>query len=147
MRMSQDLAAGVLLVIIGALGIVLIKDLPTGTMFRIGPAFLPMVVSTLILAIGLVMAARAWAIDSPPVQAKTIKPVILVLMAFAAFGLLIESAGLVVSSVVLVVMGARASEKFEWKHSIGLAALLTTFAVLLFTVLLKLPIPVWPQWN
>jgi hypothetical protein len=147
MRISQDLASGILLVVIGALGVFLIKDLPMGTMFRIGPALMPTAVSAIIVLIGLVVVARAWAIASPPLQAKAIKPVAMVLLAFTAFGLLIETAGLVVSSLVLILMGAFAAEKFTWKHSIVLAVLLTAFSVLLFKVMLKLPLQVWPQWN
>jgi hypothetical protein len=144
---SQDLAGGLLLVVIGLLGLVLISDLPMGSMFRIGPAFLPTIVSSMIVAIGAFLTIRSLLTVTPSIQSKKLRPVMMVLLAFTVFGLLIETAGLVISSVVLIVLGAYAAEKFGWKHSLMLAIVLTTFAVLLFSVILRLSIQVWPRWN
>ena len=43
----QDLAAGALLCVVGLLGWFLIRALPMGTAFRMGPAYIPTVVSNL----------------------------------------------------------------------------------------------------
>lgn len=146
LRISQDLAGGLVLILIGSLGLFFIRDLSFGTTFRIGPGFLPTVVSWAIVMIGAVLAIRSWAVASPQVPVKKLMPVLMVLLAFTVFGLLIESAGLVISSLVLVVMGARAADTFAWKHALWLAVMLTIFAVILFSVVLKLSIPVWPKW-
>jgi hypothetical protein len=141
------MAGGLLLVAIGTMGRILLGDLPIGTSFRIGPAFLPTGVSWMIAIIGAWLVLRSLLVQGPAIEAFKVRPLFTVLLAFAAFGLLIETAGLVVASVVLILISTLGAERFEWKHTIVLAILLTAFAVILFSVFLRLPMQVWPQWT
>lgn len=142
----QDLAAGVLLFGIGILGWVLIRHLPMGTAFRMGPAYIPTVVSWIIAGIGAILIARSLLIRGPRLEAARKRPLGVVLGSFALFGLLIEGGGLVLASLALVLAAGFAARERRWKEAIVVGAALTAFAVVLFHVLLGLPMPVWPRW-
>ena len=145
-RSPQDLAGGLLLVAVGVLGWLLIRRLPMGTAFRMGPAYVPTVVSGLIAAVGVILAARSLLVRGPRLEAARMQPLAVVLGSFVLFGLLIEGAGLVLASLALVLVAGFAAREHRWKEAIVVGALLTAFAVIVFHVLLRLPMPVWPRW-
>ncbi len=145
-RSPQDLAGGLLLVAVGVLGWLLIRRLPMGTAFRMGPAYVPTMVSGLIAAVGVILAARSLLVRGPRLEAARTRPLAVVLGSFVLFGLLIEGAGLVLASLALVLVAGFAAREHRWKEAIVVGALLTAFAVIVFHVLLRLPMPVWPRW-
>jgi putative tricarboxylic transport membrane protein len=145
-RSLQDLVGGVLLVALGVLGWLLIRRLPMGTALRMGPAYVPTVVSWLVAAVGVILAARSLLVEGPRLEAERMRPLGVVLGSFVLFGLLIEGAGLVLASLALVLVAGFAAPEPRWKEGIVVGAVLTAFAVILFHVLLRLPMPVWPRW-
>lgn len=142
----RDLAAGALLCGVGVLGWILIRRLPMGTAFRMGPAYIPTVVSWMIVGIGLVLIARSLLIRGPRLETSLMRPLGVVLGSFALFGLVIEGGGLILASLVLVIASRFAARERRWMEAVVVGAVLTAFAVLLFHVLLGLPMPVWPRW-
>ncbi len=145
-KSPQDLASGLLLIVIGILGYVLIRHLPTGTAFRMGPAYMPTVVSWMIVGVGVVLAVRSLLVKGLGVSAADMRPFWLVLGSFALFGMLIEDGGLAAASLVLILMAGFADRDHRWREAIIFATALTVFAVLVFKVLLGLPMAVWPRW-
>jgi putative tricarboxylic transport membrane protein len=145
-RSPQDLVGGVLLVAVGILGWLLVRHLPMGTALRMGPAYVPTAVSWLIVAVGLILVARSLLVQGPHLKAERMRPLGVVLGSFVLFGLLIEGAGLVLASLVLVLVSGFAARDHRWKEAIVVGLVLTAFAVILFHVLLRLPMPVWPRW-
>lgn len=146
-RNPQDLAGGVLLVGFGILGWVLIRHLPMGTAFRMGPAYVPTMVSWMIAGVGAILIARSLLVRGPRLEAARGRPLGVVLGSFALFGLLIEGGGLVLASLALVLAARFAARERRWKEAIVVGAALTAFAVVLFHALLALPMPVWPRWK
>src|SRR6476660_2241906 len=67
-RSPQDLGAGLVFVTIGLAGIVFGQDLAAGAAARMGPGYFPMLLSGLIIAIGLVLAARGLVVSGPPIE-------------------------------------------------------------------------------
>lgn len=145
-RGPQDLAAGVLLVVVGSLGWTLIRHLPMGTALRMGPAYVPTVVSWMITGIGFILIARSLVVRGPRLETGPPRPLAVVLGSFGLFGLLIEGAGLVVASLALVLLAGVAAGERRWREAVVIAAALAGLAVLLFHVLLRLPMPIWPRW-
>ncbi len=142
----QDLAAGALLVVVGGLGWSLVRRLPMGTALRMGPAYVPTAVSWMIVGIGVILVARSLLGHGSRLEAGRPRPLAVVLASFVIFGLLIEGAGLVVASLALVLLAGFAAREHRWKEALVVAAVLTAFAVLLFHVLLRLPMSLWPRW-
>jgi putative tricarboxylic transport membrane protein len=140
----QDVAAGVFLFGTGILGWVLIRHLPMGTAFRMGPAYVPTVVSWMIAGIGVILIARSLLIPGPRFAVARKRPLGVVLGSFALFGLLIEGGGLVLASLALALAAGFAARERRWTERIIVGAALTALAVVLFHLLLGLPMRVWP---
>jgi len=145
-RAPKDFAGGLILVALGLGAIVAIADQPFGTAFRIGPAFAPIVVASLIAMLGALLAAQSFCVAGPEIEIPVARPVSVVLVAFTAFGLLIENFGLVVAAIVLVVVATHAESGANWRRGLGLGLGLAALSVLIFRILLGLPIPVLPRW-
>ncbi len=145
-RAPKDFAGGLLLVALGLGAIVAIAEQPFGTAFRIGPAFAPIVVASLIAMLGALLTARSFFVAGPEIEIPVARPVLIVLVAFTAFGLLVEDFGLVVAAIILVLIASRAENGANWRRGLGLGLGLAALSVLIFRVLLGLPIPVLPRW-
>lgn len=72
------------------------------------------------------------------------RPLLVIPTAIGLFGFLLPRAGLVITFPLVVIAIVCASREFRWKSSLIYAGVLTAGAWLLFVVLLKLPLPVWP---
>jgi hypothetical protein len=142
-RSPQDLGAGVVFVLIGVAGLVFGRDLATGSAARMGPGYFPMLLSGLIIAIGLVLAVRSLATDGPAIPAIHLRPLLAILAAILAFGLLIDRIGLALTAAVLTVMAAYARRDVNPGETLLLAAGLALFTVGVFVYALTQPLPAW----
>jgi hypothetical protein len=142
-RSPQDFGAGLVFVLIGAAGIVFGQDLAVGSAARMGPGFFPMLLSYLIIAIGLVLAARGIVIDGPPIERIHIRPLLAILLAILAFGALIDRIGLALTAALLTIGAAYAQRKVNLKETLLLAVGLALFAVGVFVYALSQPLPAW----
>jgi hypothetical protein len=146
-KLSKDFFGGLLLLAIGLAGLYLIADMPMGDSFRLGPAFLPRIVSLLICGFGVLLTASSFFGDGGTFQPLNVRPLVAVLLGFATFGLLIKDAGLIIAGLAVIFIGSLADTGFRWKTVLFLGLTLTLSACLVFSVFLKLPIPVWPNWS
>ena len=142
-RSPQDFGAGLVFVLIGAAGIVFGQDLAVGSAARMGPGFFPTLLSYLIIAIGLVLAARGIVIEGPPIERIHIRPLFAILAAILAFGALIDRIGLALTAALLTVGAAYAQRKVNLKETLLLAIGLALFAVGVFVYALSQPLPAW----
>ena len=115
-----------------------------GTMHKMGPALFPVLVSGLLAALGLIISARSFAIDGPPVPQFYLRPIALSLLAIALFGVALAYLGLLAAIAILVIVSAFASDETRPLETLGLVAVLIVFSVVVFVWLLGLPIPLWP---
>src|SRR5882762_3606376 len=142
-RSPQDLGAGLVFVAIGAAGIAFGQDLAFGSAARMGPGYFPLVLSTLIVAIGVVLAARGLLVDGPPIERIQLRPLFAILAAILLFGVLIERVGLALTAALLTVGAAYARRDVNLKETLLLAAGLSLFAVGVFVYALSQPLPAW----
>jgi hypothetical protein len=143
----KDCWTGVVYLIVGLLGILIGRDYTFGSAGRMGPGYFPFVISCLLIIFGLVSIVRSLRVSGEPVEPFAWKPIFLVVGAVFAFGLLINTAGLIVAMLVMVLMSAAASEKFsfDWKATLGLAVLIA-FCSLVFVKGLGVPLPLYGSW-
>lgn len=142
-RSPQDLGAGLLFLLIGVSGFVFGRDLTFGSARDMGPGYFPYLISGLIVIIGLITAARALAIDGPPIERVHFRPVIMLMLALAAFGFLIAPAGAVIASMSLVILAAYARRNVNPIETIIFAIGVSAFVVTIFVYALGQPMPVW----
>jgi hypothetical protein len=146
-RSPKDFWAGLLYAGFGAVAVIVARDYGMGSGARMGPAYFPTVLGSLLLRIGVASIARSLFRDGEPIGAIAWLPMVLVTAATVLFGLLLRAAGLVPAIVVLVLVSAAASVKFrfDWR-SLGLMALLVAFCALVFVEGLGLNVPLFGAW-
>ncbi len=140
----QDFWAGILFVVFGGLALWLGRNYAIGTLSKIGPGFLPVVLSVGLLSVGGVLALRALAIEGPPIEKSQVLPQFFILAAIAVFAFGIESLGLALTVMAVAITASFARRGMNWRETIALAIGLAVLCVLLFVQLLGQPFMVWP---
>lgn len=141
---NQDLVAGLMFVALGALGMWLGRNYPMGSVLRMGPGYVPLLLSSGLVALGAIVALRGALAGGDALARWHLRPLIVITVAILAFAEAIEAWGLVVASVAVVVVSSFGSRECRLPETLALAAGLTVAAILVFVVGLKLTIPVWP---
>jgi hypothetical protein len=144
-RSPKDFWSGLFFIAVAAGFVGLSYQYGTGTMHRMGPGLFPTLVGLLLAGLGLVIAARAFAIDGLPVPRFHARPVIVSLIAIALFGAALAHLGLIAAVAAVVLVGALASRESRPLETAGLVVVLIVFSVGVFVWLLGLPIPLWPE--
>lgn len=142
----KDFWTGVIFIAIGGAAIVLGRDYPFGTSFKMGPGYFPTVLGALLTLVGLATVLRGLLRPGTAVGALAWRIILLILTATVLFGVLLRGAGLIVAVVVLVMLGAYASRYFRWGPAAALGSGMAAFCVLVFVKGLGLPIPILGPW-
>ena len=143
-RCSTDLLSGLLFIVFGAFVLVYGLQYPFGTSARMGPGYYPRVVSVGLILVGLILTVRSRFIESEPTERILVRPLLVVALATAGFGLLIERAGLFVAAVLLIVAARLADQDFRPLEVAALSVVLIAFATGVFWYGLSLPFPLLP---
>jgi hypothetical protein len=143
----KDFAAGALLILIGVLGYLLVRDLSFGTARRMGPAYVPSLISWAIAVVGLILCARSLVRAGTGFPAWHWRPLLVISAAVLAFGLLIDRAGLAIASASMIVVANLGNAERRWAFALLFALAIAVAASLLFSVLLGLQMSVLPRWN
>lgn len=143
----RDFWTGLIYVLLGAGAFWIALDYPLGTVGRMGPGYFPRMLAIILMIIGALALIRAFVTDSGEVTHLAWKPLLMVCAAVVLYGVLVQTAGLVVALMVLLMLGAAASRetRFDWKSIAGMMALIA-FCVLVFVKGLGLPIPIVGPW-
>lgn len=148
-RDAKDFWSGVMFGAIGLFFMVFAQQYDMGTAARMGPAFFPSMLGGLLLALGLLILFKALGHPDPEhgrLDAFHFKPLLLVLGAVLAFGLLLRPAGLIVSLAVLVVVSSLGSPEFRLRDALLLTVGLTVLVMGVFIYGLSMTIPVLPAF-
>lgn len=144
---SADFQAGLVLTLLAALGLWLSSQLRIGTAVRMGPGYLPMLVSFLLLGLGLAILVIAALRPGQPVGTWVLRPLVAIIAALFAFWLGVDQLGLFVTTALLVVVASLATPESRWAEVLVIAVGLAAFSTGLFITLLGLAIPAWPQFG
>ena len=142
--LSTDLLSGLLFAALGAGALYISWRYPAGTAARMGPGYFPHLVSSLLVLLGGILIVRAWFRPGETIAALDLRPLMFVLLGTLAFGLLIERAGLIAASAVVVVASRLARPGFRAVEVLLLAAGLAGGAALLFVYALGLSVRLLP---
>jgi len=143
-RHPKDFFAGLLFIAFGVAAIVIGSSYALGTAARMGPGYFPRALGILLIVLGSVLALRALRIQGTAVPAFKWRPTLIVLGSVVGFGLLVEHAGLLLSTVCLIVGASAASHEFRWKEALVSGVCFALLAIAVFVLGLKLQLPVWP---
>jgi hypothetical protein len=142
-KSPQDFWAGILFVLAGGAALWVGRDYSLGTLTRMGPGYLPTVLSWALVAIGGLLTVRALALDGPAIAPSRIMPQLFILAAIVVFALTIERFGLALAVTLVAMTAALASRDMRWVETLALALGLAALCVFLFVHLLGKPFAVW----
>lgn len=105
-----------------------------------GPGYFPIVLSTLLILFGIVIAAKGLRHDAEKIEGSwSLRALIIVPLSLVLFGLLIDRAGFIPAMLVLVVGSALGSTQFRVIEVLLFAVFLTALCVAVFIWALGLP--------
>lgn len=142
----QDFWAGLLFLIVGLAAVYFGRNYSFGTATKMGPGYLPTVLSWIMAGIGAFLALRALFESGPGIEASLWRPQAFIIAAIIVFGLMIERTGLAPSVVVVTVIAALASREMRWKETAILAVGLAVLCVVLFVKILGQPLDIF-KWG
>jgi hypothetical protein len=144
-KSSQDFYAGCAFIAFGAATIVLAQAYPLGTAARMGPAYFPTLLGGFLAAIGAAVLIKSLASSDGGCVGRIYPGVLLrLLLAVAAFAILLHPFGLVLAAIVVVMLSAWAGHEFRIAEALINAAMLALLSYLLFIRGLGQTMPVWP---
>jgi len=146
---AKDFWSGVMFSAFGLFFVVFAQQYDMGTAARMGPAYFPTVLGGLMLLLGILIIFKGLKTDGGEdgkVSAFHFKPLLLVLGAVIAFGLLLRPLGLLVSLTVLIVVSSLGSPEFRLRDALLLTVGLSILCVVVFINSLGMTIPVLPAF-
>lgn len=146
-RNAQDLAAGLFLVLIAVLAYVLAADLPMGRAVRMGPGYLPTLLSGLLGALGVAIAVRGVAVGGPRLEPWAWRPLLALTCSLLVFAALLERGGLIAAVLASVAVSSLAAPGARAIPVITLGVVLAAGSAALFFWLLNLPLILWPRFT
>ena len=144
---SQDFWSGCAFTAFGAVTVVLAQSHPLGTAARMGPGYFPTVLGVLLAGIGAAMLIKsvvAAAVSCERVGRIDVWLLLRVLLAVAAFGLLLNPLGLVLTAVIVVMVASWAGHEFRLGEALINGVVLALLSYALFIRALGQTMPVWP---
>jgi hypothetical protein len=141
---QKDFIAGLMFAAIGIGALVLGGDYRRGTAANMGPGYFPMLLGILLCVLGVALALRALRKDGARFPHWPLRPTLIVLGSVVLFGVIVTQAGLIVSTIVLILLSSAASREFRLREAMVASVILAVMVVLVFVYGLKLILPIWP---
>jgi len=138
---SKDFWSGLMLIAIGAVAVFIARDYPFGTALRMGAGFFPVVLGVVLMLFGMYFVVRGIRSSNKIEGNWSLRALVVLPLAFVAFGVLMEHAGFVPAMLALTVGSAAAGREFRIGEVLALSVVLTGLCVALFIWALGLPYP------
>lgn len=142
-RLSKDLCAGIVFLLVGLAAIWWGRDLRFGTAANMGPGFMPVVLGWMLTGMGAMTIARSFWLQSDAFGSLRLRPILLILASVIGFALLVERVGFVPAMVVSVFLSTLAAEKPTLPYVLSMCIALPLAAVVVFIWGLGLPFDLW----
>lgn len=148
---NRDFLSGILFSCLGIGFAAMAPAYTIGSLARIGAGFFPLVLGILLALIGLIimLASLSGSAKEAGTDVRSwsgVRQLGVLIGAVVLFGMMLNVFGLVVSVLMLVLVGGCASRELRLRESLQLAVCLAFSSALLFVVMLKLPIALWPRF-
>lgn len=142
---AKDLGAAGVFLALGGWFAYQSLQLPLGSALRMGPGFFPLLLATLLIALGLILAVTALGVSGEAFRFAGPRAILLILVPPIIFGLTIRGLGFIPSVAIVVFLTSFASRRMSLWLAVALTVGITAFCYLVFLRGLGLPIrPVGP---
>ncbi|WP_151636819.1 tripartite tricarboxylate transporter TctB family protein [Noviherbaspirillum aerium] len=145
-RNPKDFWSGAIFIGFGLTAVFIGRDYSMGTAGRMGPAYFPTILGSLLALIGAIAVVRSMLTQGEGIARFTLKGLALVLGATILFGVLVRGAGLPIAIILMVMMSGLASIKFKVAPFLMVAVGMAIFCTLVFVKALGLPMPILGFW-
>jgi hypothetical protein len=145
-KSPKDFWAGLMFIAFGLFFLFFALDYKMGSLTRMGPAYFPTVLSSLMVAFGCVILFRSLVLKGERIPAMTFRPVFIIVLSLILFGYLIAPIGLALALVFLVIFSSFAGHEIKIKEVVILSVGMTILSLLVFVKGLGLPFPIWPMF-
>jgi putative tricarboxylic transport membrane protein len=146
-HINQDVVAGLMFMAFGAFFLWFGRRYPLGTALRMGPGYMPMLLGSLLVAIGLIVAGKGALTVGEKLEGWALRPLFLICGAFLLFAWIIEDAGLIVAGILAMVCAAAGSSEFRVREQLILATVAAGASAALFVYGLGLPMKYLPLFR
>lgn len=146
---SKDLAAALVCILIGGFfSLQAVVTLPLGSARQMGPGYFPFAVGFILLALGLIIGGQALQLRTPEAigQIVSLRAMLAILAAPVVFGLTVRSLGFVPAIILTALVATLGSNRANLARSLLLAAALTAFCVLVFSIGVGTNLPLFGPW-
>ncbi|PTT84538.1 hypothetical protein DBR42_14980 [Pelomonas sp. HMWF004] len=146
-KSQRDFCSGLMFLSMGVLFAWGATEYPFGTSARPGPGYFPFGLGILLALLGALILFKALTLESEggdPIGAIAWRPLIIIVVAIALFGVALPRLGLACTLPLLITLSALAGREFRWRDVLLSSVVLTVGSWALFIVGLKLSIPLWP---
>ena len=126
----------------GALALILGSKLAVGTAIRMGPGYVPRMLSYILIGLGIVIVVRAVIAPGETIERLRWRPITLITIGVVVFALLFESAGLAPALVALVFLSALGGQEFKLVETILACVVLIALCIVIFKLGLQMNISI-----
>jgi hypothetical protein len=140
--LSKDFLSGLMFIAFGMAALYFGRTLAVGTPVRMGPGYVPHMLSFILLGLGGLISVVALVSGSEPVERPRWKPITMVTIGIVCFALLFERAGLLPALVALVLIASLGGEEFKLGEVIGNMIVLAILCIIVFKLGLGMNIAV-----
>ena len=140
--LSKDFLSGVMFIAFGLVALYFGQHLAVGTSVRMGPGYVPRMLSYILLGLGGLICIMALFTVGEITEKPKWKPITLVTIGIVAFALLLERTGLLPALVALVLISSLGGDEFKLWEVIGNIVVLAILCIIVFKVGLGMNISV-----
>jgi hypothetical protein len=146
---NTDFLSGLIFIVIGLVALVTAqKNYPIGTSLKMGPGYFPMVLGYIMTAFGLYIMVRGLIKGEEKIEGVWgIRPVIMVSLGLAVFGLVMDLLGLIPALIVMIFISALGGPEFKFKEVSILAVVMTAVSWVIFIWGLNMPLRLFIWGN
>jgi len=141
--LRRERLCGAAVLLVGAFGLSEAMTYPLGRLIRMGPGYLPIAFSGLMVLFGLAILADGWS-STATVARVRLRPLLAVLSGLLAWAILAEPAGFVAATMALIVLSSLAEPGARLLQTLLLAAGVSLAGGLLFVKAFAVPLPLFP---
>ena len=139
---SKDFWSGLMFAGFGVLALKMGSTLSIGTATRMGPGYVPRMLSYILIGLGLVILVRTILAPGERIERLRWKPITMITIGVIVFALLFERAGLAPALVALVFLAALGGEEFKLVETALACVVLTILCIAIFKLGLSMNISI-----
>jgi hypothetical protein len=138
---NRDFFGGLMYIVTGSAGWWIARDYPFGSALRMGPGYFPIVLCWMMIAFGIAIMIMGFKNNEKIKGNWSIRALIVLPLATAVFGWMMEEAGFIPAMLVLIPFSAAAGREFKFVEIALFTIGLTILCTAMFIYGLGLPYP------